>query len=168
MTEKVCRVCGETKPIENFGLYWNNQRNKHYRMANCRNCRNEKKRDEWKRKSDEHSVARRKRYAEDPEYRRELLSRQHKYRHGITLEEKEALLAAQGGVCDSCREAVPKGHGWTTDHDHACCPGDRSCGKCIRAILCTNCNLALGHVNDSIEKLENLIEYTRRHSRIIT
>jgi hypothetical protein len=59
-------------------------------------------------------------------------------------------------IC-GCKE--PTGHGWTVDHDHACCPGERSCGKCVRAILCMNCNNALGCVRDNIEILRKMISY---------
>ena len=34
------------------------------------------------------------------------------------------------------------------DHDHGCCPGGLSCGKCIRGILCRKCNVAIGYLND--------------------
>jgi hypothetical protein len=30
------------------------------------------------------------------------------------------------------------------DHDHTCCPGERSCGKCIRGVLCMQCNTNIG------------------------
>jgi hypothetical protein len=49
------------------------------------------------------------------------------------------------------------------DHDHTCCPGAKSCGKCIRGLICRRCNSILGGVNDSIELLEKVIEYARRY-----
>jgi Recombination endonuclease VII len=46
------------------------------------------------------------------------------------------------------------------DHDHSCCPhGGRSCGKCIRGILCTKCNSFLGHYKDNIQTIQELINY---------
>ena len=52
----------------------------------------------------------------------------------------------------------------SVDHDHACCSGNKSCGKCIRDLLCRRCNSILGGVNDNIELLEKVIEYLRRHA----
>lgn len=46
------------------------------------------------------------------------------------------------------------------DHDHACCPErSRSCGECIRGLICARCNLALGQVEDSPELLRKMIDY---------
>jgi hypothetical protein len=38
------------------------------------------------------------------------------------------------------------------DHDHACCRDEkRSCGKCIRGLLCPGCNRALGIIESKYE-----------------
>ena len=159
-TEKTCTRCGLVKPVEEFQKQWNSQRKKHYRMAQCKPCRNEGRRvTEPRRSNDPELVKRRERYANDPEFRRRLLSGQYKARHGITLDERDAMLAAQGNCCAVCKTTEPPGHGWHLDHDHRCCPEYRSCGKCVRGILCHNCNLALGHAGDSIERLQALIDY---------
>lgn len=33
---------------------------------------------------------------------------------------------------------------FVVDHDHGCCSGTRSCGKCVRGVLCNTCNTRLG------------------------
>lgn len=60
-----------------------------------------------------------------------------KYRYGLTKEAYEAILAEQSGACagDGCTD-VPT----DVDHDHECCPGPRSCGECVRGLLCSSCN----------------------------
>lgn len=75
--------------------------------------------------------------------------RAHKFsRFGITEEQFNQMLEAQGYACAICREPfgdqAPR-----IDHDHACCPvgpdgRSRSCGKCVRGLLCVRCNTWLG------------------------
>lgn len=80
---------------------------------------------------------------------------------GITTAQAFSMMEAQGG-CGWCGVALvslpltPSGRRqWHIDHDHACCPTHRTCGKCIRGILCRSCNHALGHLESSfgIERL---------------
>lgn len=144
---------------------WNNQRNRYYHVSKCDECRKARKREDHHRQADAVSTARRARYANDPEFRRRLLSNQHKWKFGITLDEKDALLEEQGG-CAACGATETTGHGWQTDHDHACCPGPESCGECIRGILCHPCNLSLGQAKESIERLQGLITYLQRHAAL--
>ncbi|MGW5504562.1 endonuclease domain-containing protein [Streptomyces rochei] len=60
--------------------------------------------------------------------------------YNVTKEFLGRVLLAQGNKCAIC--GVP-GLADTTmhiDHDHACCPGRRSCGTCVRGLLCSRCN----------------------------
>lgn len=82
--------------------------------------------------------------------------------HGLTPGEWTDILDRQGGACRGCGETAPKA--WHTDHDHACCPGEYSCGKCVRGILCQACNVTLGMARDSVERLRGLIKYLEEWS----
>lgn len=79
--------------------------------------------------------------AEDPEYR---IKRHLWGRYKMTIEQYDELFERQGGVCAICRvpaaEAAKDNRKLCVDHDHSCCPGQRSCGKCVRGLLCNHCN----------------------------
>jgi hypothetical protein len=54
------------------------------------------------------------------------------------------------------------------DHDHKCCPGKISCGKCVRGLICSPCNKFLGHLRDDPEALlrfgRYLSDYNQRRN----
>lgn len=84
-------------------------------------------------------------------------------RHGMSRDERNAMLARQDGRCLSCHEPIGvmkdgriAGH---IDHDHSCCARANGCKKCVRGILCHGCNTALGMLDESVEKMKNLIDY---------
>lgn len=83
-------------------------------------------------------------------------------KHGITYEQYLEMYRQQDGKCKICKEVETSYRSrLSIDHDHACCPGYNSCGKCVRGLLCTNCNMFLGNAKDSIELLENGILYLK-------
>lgn len=79
--------------------------------------------------------------------------------YGITPAQYDALLEMQGGACAICGGQPYEGRSFAVDHDHRCCPGQKSCGKCLRGLLCQECNMALGKVRDSKQLLLNAIRY---------
>jgi hypothetical protein len=90
-----------------------------------------------------------------------LLSHIRKVRsYGITLEQYHQMLEDQDYSCKICglKESTYRKR-LSIDHDHKCCPGTKSCGKCIRGLLCSQCNSGLGSAKDSIEILQKMIEY---------
>ena len=83
------------------------------------------------------------------------------YLYGITEEQYDALLEAQGGGCAICNRTQEENFGGrylSVDHDHACCPGKRSCGQCIRGLLCHRCNNNMGWFD--VER-ENILAYLK-------
>lgn len=87
--------------------------------------------------------------------------------YNITPDDYHKMFESQGGVCAVCRVADPGGRGWHVDHDHACCPESaKSCGKCIRSLLCSNCNTGLGQFKDDPEILMSAIRYLESHGKV--
>lgn len=68
-----------------------------------------------------------------------------KHYYGKTLEQIQEIFEKQGSVCAICHTLDPGIKGWVIDHDHECCSGIKSCGKCVRGVLCSRCNRGLGH-----------------------
>ena len=90
-------------------------------------------------------------------HHRRLWTRFAKY--GITGEQYDELVQAQGDTCAICkiRQEV-----YSVDHDHACCPGETSCGACVRGLLCRNCNTGIGMLGDDAGRLCAAADYLGR------
>lgn len=56
---------------------------------------------------------------------------------------------------------APTGVDLVIDHDHDCCPG-RSCGECVRGVLCRTHNVWLGMVADDPAFMDRAARYLRR------
>lgn len=85
-------------------------------------------------------------------------------RKGLSVAEYDALLDKQGGRCAIGGHEFGE-RGPQVDHDHACCPGNKSCGKCVRALLCHHCNMGLGRFRDSPELLRFAANYLENTTR---
>ncbi len=75
------------------------------------------------------------------------------HRLGLTQPDWDWLVASQGGLCFLCSrpETRPGARCLSVDHDHACHSFSRSgqtwaCKRCIRSLLCRNCNHMIGLV----------------------
>ncbi len=80
--------------------------------------------------------------------------------HNISSKQFEELASAQGGCCAICGDCDALLH---VDHDHGCCPGKGSCGKCVRGLLCSSCNLGLGKLRDDVSRLRSAIAYLEKY-----
>lgn len=78
-------------------------------------------------------------------------------RYGLSPEQAELILAAQGGKCGCCGTDQPgNANGWAVDHDHAT--------GAVRAIVCHGCNVGLGGFRDSPGRLRAALAYLKRHA----
>lgn len=83
-------------------------------------------------------------------------------RYGLTVEGYLALSEKQGGVCLICHQPEEGNLSLAVDHDHDCCPGERTCGQCIRGLLCNRCNNGLGYFRHDTALLEQAAAYLTR------
>lgn len=88
-------------------------------------------------------------------------------RQGITADERDWLLAQQGGRCAICGATTPGIHGWNIDHDHSLAAAhghspEVGCRRCFRGILDGPCNDGLGKFRDDPVRLRAAADYLER------
>lgn len=132
---KKCSLCGDDKEDAEFSK---DSSKKSGLSSRCRVCKNSK-RSEYRISTSEHNS----------DYMLE-------WRYNISRERYIKILHSQNGVCAVCK-LIPKK--FCVDHDHTCCPGKKSCGKCIRGLLCSNCNTAIGLLKENVNTLFEAINY---------
>jgi hypothetical protein len=69
--------------------------------------------------------------------------------------------------CNICGEFTER-H-LQVDHDHKCCNSTRSCGKCVRGIVCNRCNQAVGKydsgkIRQDHPMFDKVKEYVEAHN----
>lgn len=74
--------------------------------------------------------------------------------YGLSVEEFDAIVVSQSGVCAIC--PTPVGHTRDTHVDH-----DHTTGA-VRGLLCRRCNRALGLLKDDERWLKSAIRYLER------
>lgn len=142
MDTKICVKCGQEKELE---LFCKGKNYKDGRRGTCKQC---------------HTDYQTQYYKDRPEKYAEKVIANSYYkanwkRHKISEEAYKELIDLHDGKCHACQDRK----GTNLDHDHGCCDKRFSCGKCIRGLLCSQCNTALGLLADSAQKVEKLLEY---------
>lgn len=72
--------------------------------------------------------------------------------YNLSLDEYRKMLSRGCQVCSSFNNLC-------IDHDHSCCSGETTCGKCIRGVLCNKCNSAEGLLDSDPARVLKLYEY---------
>lgn len=128
--EKICTKCEQSKPFGEFDVHHQGVKGPVYH-ARCKPCR----------RDDQYIGIRRRTFEKI---------------YGITLEQYDEMLRAQGGVCAICDKpewVIQKGklRMLSVDHDHLT--------GVVRGLLCSNCNRAIGLLNDDMDTLKKAIHY---------
>jgi hypothetical protein len=166
-----CKTCANSRNQD-----WRHSHPEHAKAINSRSANREEAkpvRKAWRNKVAEETgkaydhdymVAwREKNVTENPDFFWESHLR-HSYH--MSREQYDALLEKQNGGCAGCGGQNPDHRKLAVDHDHKCCSGQKkSCGKCVRGLLCSRCNHCLGHAKDSVEILQSLIAYLQRYQK---
>lgn len=79
-------------------------------------------------------------------------------RYGLTARQLKSMYDKQENRCAICDRTQEK-RKLSVDHDHSCCSGETSCGKCVRALICNPCNVALGMMKDNAATLRRAADY---------
>jgi hypothetical protein len=136
---KTCTKCNIAKPLEEFGKQ---SANKDGLMYYCKSCIREY-----------HKA----RYA-DPKYKDYQRNTSLMATYGITLEDYHIMLDEQGGVCAICGLPERRKHARTDDPMFLAVDHDHNTGQ-VRALLCSTCNIMLGHAQDDVSILARAIQY---------
>ena len=138
---RTCNKCGQTKDITDFYKTGRKtDKNPNQRHYTCKECT-------------------KARLKASPSQSPEMMRERHlKRKYDMTGAEYQDLLDAQSGRCAICKTSEPGGkhNVFQVDHDHVT-------GK-VRELLCKDCNIVLGLVQDSPEHLNRLIAYVIKHA----
>lgn len=178
MRMKICTKCRRELPLTEFGVH----RGRRHGRAHCKDCgsssakqRRETNGDTIRERDRERE---RSRYALDPSFRerkkegrrsyflspagnRVVRSSVLKNNYGITLDEYEAMLGEQNGLCRLCF-GISEGKNLAVDHDHVAgydeLPPDEK-RRLVRGLLCDACNRGIGLLRDDADLLRRAIAY---------
>lgn len=167
---KKCSKCNLLKSEEEFGKH---RRNRDGLNTECKQC-NKERATLWQKNNKEKINKKCREWnMANPEKRKEISKRDNDKRkrkkknsyllktYGITIEQYDQLFDEQDGICKICSKPesnLDKRTGLpvmlAVDHDH-------TTGK-IRGLLCANCNMALGLLNDSANLFKKAAHYLEK------
>lgn len=143
-TEKVCPRCRKSLPRSEFEIRWNGHTDSY--CAPCERAYNAERQRQYVRAH--------------PELRTRIqrCNRRVKLkRFGLSLEQYEAMVEQQNGLCAICMQPPRNGRALDVDHCHK--------SQRVRGLLCSPCNLMIGLVAESVEHLAAMVAYLSSQRR---
>lgn len=137
MAMKVCSRCEVKQPVSNYHLDRRSGKPRSY----CKSCQNDFNR-EWRKKNAEKVKEANRRYA---------LTHKLKNKYNLTEEEYDIALKESGGKCQICKQERKL----FIDHCH-------TTGR-FRGLICSQCNSALGMMEDLPDRLQAAANYLQAH-----
>ena len=148
---KTCSKCKAIQPLTNF---YKSSKAKDGHRPECKLC---------------HTVTYRGRYddyqkqwlKDNPEYpkqwekankiKRKAINL--KWTYNLTPVDFLTFLFKQQFACADCKVHFSNATRPCVDHSHDCCDGYRSCGKCVRGLVCTKCNIKRARQDARVKKV---------------
>lgn len=145
---KTCTKCGKEKPLTEFGRHTHCKEGVETRCKECVRVRAKA----WLINNPEKARAARKRYGQRHAARLSVIARNTllKRKYGLTTEQYDEMVRAQGGLCAICRKP-PTRRRLAVDHCHKT--------GTVRGLLCDPCNSSLGRLGDNQEGLLRALNY---------
>lgn len=81
----------------------------------------------------------------------------------MTQADFDRMMSEQDHRCAICHNEFKSTRDTHIDHDHRCCDYDGSCGRCVRGILCGECNRGLARFRDDAKIIESALHYLSEH-----
>ena len=148
-------MCKTERTLVEFRTRLTQKTRKRIYYYECKPCYNERLRNSEASKKYHRDRVRQSRKDDPYKHRNWELKKRHKINNEIF----NRKLEEQNGVCAICGGLGVNKNYLTVDHDHQCCDSDKSCGKCLRGLLCNLCNVGLGAFKDNLELLKKAIVY---------
>lgn len=159
---KICSKCGVEQPLDQF---YRAKGTHDGLRGDCKSCfqarakaryplvREEaiERSRQWRLDNIERFRENQRRMRAKPEFKVKSRAGHLKRKYGITIEQYDAMLVAQGGGCAICQRPPSDSISLHVDHDH-------ETGR-IRGLLCFRCNNSLGDLEDSPQLLQAALRY---------
>jgi hypothetical protein len=166
---KVCWICGEAKPLDDF---YRAEGTRDGHRGECKACNRAAKRERyasdpqkyvgmvrrWQRENPERLREYRRERNARPEIKRQQRDMYYRRTYGLSADDVDEMLDAQHGGCAICGTKPERVASMHIDHDHE--------HGHLRGLLCVTCNQGLGQFRDDPALLLRAIVYLRQRGAI--